>query len=104
MAKCWMASWGGVGKFLNLRQDAFHPAECGYCEVSRDALAKAIKEFVEWSGISSYDESVPLRLEIESWETLPHHEQARLVARAAGMATDEEEDRADPPADPRSPW
>ncbi len=97
MAKCWLASWGGSETFLNLNQDSFHPAECGYCEVPNEVKVKVVAEFIDWSGTSAY-EPRPLRLEIESWETLPHEEQARLVAKAAGLIEEDE------PEDRRSPW
>jgi hypothetical protein len=106
MAKCWMATWtrraerAGIGSGLP-PTDSFHVEECAFCDMPRDMIIRALDEFVEWSGISSYDESVPLRLEIESWETVSSTEQTRRVAKASGMNMP---DRGADPQDRRSPW
>jgi hypothetical protein len=84
MAKCWLATWArGSGLWGLPDVNSFHPSTCGYCEMDRPALMKMVTEFVEWSGVSSYDESVPLRLEIEAWETVGSDEQKRRVEQVA---------------------
>lgn len=82
VAKCWLAS--EYGRSLpGIPVTAFHPEECPFCEFDRDGMMEALEEFVAWSGISS-DEETPLRLQIESWMTLPAEVQRQHVQRAQG--------------------
>lgn len=99
MSKCWLATWvrhaGASAQKMGIPAvDSFHPGKCAYCDEPRDYLIRALERFRDWSGISSDD--APLRLEIESFQTLPAHEQTRLV-RKAQLAIEE-------PKDARSPW
>jgi len=94
MAKCWLATWVQRAGPVGLPPvDSFHPAVCAYCGEPRDLLIKMLEEYRDWAGISKDD--APLRLEIESWLTLPAIEQERLVRKAQ---LDE------PVEDRRSPW
>ena len=66
--------------------EGIHPVdECGFCDMPRDLIIQALEEFRAWSGISSFNNEVPLRDQIESWNTLPAEEQKRLVTQAAGL-------------------
>ena len=95
MARCWLASWSSRS-LIGLDINEFHPDNCGFCEIPRETIMEMLEEFADWSNISSYDESVPLRAEIEAWETLPREEQKTMVERAAGWL--------ERPKDQRSPW
>ena len=97
MAKCWLASWTSRAKAANVRTglppvDSFHGYECGFCDVPRDIIIRQLEEFTTWSGISSYDEDIPLRAEIESWEMVHSDEQKRRVLKASGLSIE------------KSPW
>jgi len=93
MSKCWLADWKD-----SLPSIDFHPDTCAFCDTPRDLLMKQLEEFKTWSGVSDIvTEEQPLRLEIEQWETLPVHEQVRLVRKAQAIVEGE-------PVDSRSPW
>jgi len=90
MAKCWLATWAGRSALPALTGGAYlhHPSKCAFCEMPRDLLVQMLEEFRDWAGISplttnmnikDVDES--MRLEIESFLTLPAREQERLVAK-----------------------
>lgn len=107
MAKCWLATWtkrveaGGTSVMPLPPTNSFHPAACGYCELPRDLVIQMLEEFQSWANISTYEKDVPLRLEIEAWETLPATEQQLKVRRAQGYL---EPDRGRTADDRRSPW
>jgi len=76
---------------------SFHPDKCQFCEEPRDYLIAQLEEFRDWSAISADGlDGTPLRLEIESFQSLPGEEQKRLV-RKVQMTMEA-------PTDPRSPW
>lgn len=81
IAKCWLATWApgtpGVPAV-----DTFHPKVCDWCDYPRDLLIQTLEEFSDWAGL--FKEEPALRLEIESYETLPADEQHRLVLKAQG--------------------
>ena len=83
VAKCWLASKYGASPPDIPAVTVFHPEECPFCDFERDGMMEALEEFVAWSGISS-DEETPLRLQIESWLTLPSEVQEQHVKRAQG--------------------
>jgi hypothetical protein len=108
MAKCWLNTWvvraktAGIDLGLGNGERFLHQTQCGYCDVPRDLLIRALEEFQEWSGISSF-EDVPLRAEIEAFETMHKAEQQRLVAKAAGLNIADAEHGLEP-ADARDWW
>jgi len=103
MAKCWLASWmpAGPAAFGLPETNSFHPQVCGFCEVPRDLLIQMLEEFQHWSQISTYDDEVGLRAEIEAWETLTAAQQDIKVRMAQGYHLP---DRGREPEDRRSPW
>lgn len=103
MAKCWLASWmpPGAEAFGLPPESSFHPDACGFCDMPRDLLVQMLEEFQTWSLISVYDDEVPLRAEIEAWQTLSPEQQNFKVRQAQGY---NQPDRGHAPDDRRSPW
>lgn len=72
---------------IGIGVDSFHPDECDFCEYPPARLVDSLREFVSWSGfdrVTVPGDLVTMRAEVEMFETLPRHEQARLVRKAQG--------------------
>jgi hypothetical protein len=98
-AKCWMARWNGgrSAKMVGLTVNSFHPAECGFCDFPAERLIEAVDEFNTWAGLKPprfIGESSAVRDTVETFLSLPVHEQKRLVGKAQGYEVegDNEED------------
>lgn len=103
MAKCWLASWmpPDPSAFGMPPVGSFHPESCGFCDMPRDMLIRMLEEFQDWSLISSYNDEVPMRAEVEAWQTLSREQQEIKVRQAQGYVMP---DRGRSPEDRRSPW
>jgi hypothetical protein len=103
MAKCWLASWmpPEPAAFGLPPTGSFHPDACGFCDMPRDLLIRVLEEFQTWSEISSYDDEVPLKAEIEAWQTLSPAQQDIKVRHAQGYV---QPDRGREREDRRAPW